>query len=148
MSLAEKISEMPELYEKGDESTARLLLKSGYLDSPQALTVEDVEEALQRHPELADRWLARGRDQRLAGGWSIECDHGQYKVQNYADGAALVEKKKLHAVAEFIVRYVRFVGDMLSRHRARGFRTSQSHMERSAKVRRNPNWWSTSPGYL
>ncbi|HEY2008724.1 MAG TPA: hypothetical protein VGH23_07045 [Rhizomicrobium sp.] len=147
-TLAEKISEMPEAYERGDESTARLLLHSGYLDSPQALTVEDVEEALKRHPELADRWLERGRDQRLVGGWGIECDHGQYKVQNYAGGRALVEKKKLHAVAEFIVRYVRFVGDVLSRYRARGFRASQSHMERSARIARNPNWWPTSPGFL
>jgi hypothetical protein len=148
MILAEKISEMPELYERGDESTARLLLRSGYLDSPQALTVEDVEEALRRHSDLADRWLERGRDQRLAGGWSIECDHGQYRVQSYAGGSALVEKKKLHAVAEFIVRYVRFIGDMLSRHRARDFRTSQSHMGRSARIARNPHWWPTSPGYL
>src|ERR1700761_1743166 len=147
-TLAAKISELPELYERGDESTARLLLGSGYLDSPQDLTVENVEEELNGHPELADRWLERGHDQRLAGGWGIECDHGQYKVQSYAGGSALIDRKKQHAVAEFIVRYVRFVGDMLSRHRARGFRTSQSHMERSAKVAGNPNWWPTSPGLL
>ena len=148
MSLAEKISEMPELYERSDESTARLLLRSGYLDAPQALTVEDVELALGRHPELADRWLKRGHDQRLVGGWGIECDHGQYKVQSFSGGRALVDKKKLHAVAEFIVRYVRFIGDVLSRHRARGFRITQSHMERSARIIRNPNWWPASPGYL
>lgn len=147
-TLAEQISEMPELYERGNESTARLLLNTGYLDAPQALMVEDVEEALSRQPELADRWLERGHDQRLVDGWGIECDHGQYRVQSYAGGRALVEKKKLHAVAEFIVRYVRFIADMLSRHRARGFRISQSHMERSARIARNPNWWAASPGYL
>jgi hypothetical protein len=43
MTLAERISEVPELYEAGNESTARLLRNSGYLDAPQALTVEDVE---------------------------------------------------------------------------------------------------------
>jgi hypothetical protein len=148
MTLAETISAVPELYEEGDESTARLLLRSGYLDQPQALTVEDVEEALRNDPDLADRWLERGHDQRLCGGWGIECDHGQYKVQSYADGRALVEKKKLHAVAEFIVRYVAFMGDVLSRTRARNFRRTQSHMERSAKIPRNPNWWASSPGLL
>src|SRR5271168_3513876 len=106
MTLAERISEVPELYERSDESTARLLLRSGYLDEPQALTVEDVELALARHPELADRWLERGHDQGLAGGWGIECDHGQYRVQSYAGGRQLLERKKLHAVAEFTVRYV------------------------------------------
>jgi hypothetical protein len=148
MTLAERISEVPELYEEGNESTARLLSKSGYLDAPQALTVEDVEQALSRHPELADRWLERGNDQRLAGGWGIECDHGQYRVQSYAGGRHLLERKKLHAVAEFIVRYVAFIGDVLSRHRARAFRISQSHMARSARIPANPNWWAASPGLI
>jgi hypothetical protein len=148
MTLAERISEVPELYEEGNESTARLLSKSGYLDAPQALTVEDVEQALARHPELADRWLERGNDQRLAGGWGIECDHGQYRVQSYAGGRHLLERKKLHAVAEFIVRYVAFIGDVLSRHRARAFSITQSHMTRSVRIPANPSWWAASPGFL
>ena len=45
--------------------------------------------------------------------------------------APLLERKKLHAVAEFIVRYVAFIGDVLSRHRARAFRITQSRMTRS-----------------
>jgi hypothetical protein len=69
-------------------------------------------------------------------------------VQSYAGGRPLVERQKLHAVAEFIVHYVAFIGDVLSRHRARGFRITQSHMERSARIIRNPNWWPASPGYL
>jgi hypothetical protein len=148
MTLAERISEVPELYEEGNESTARLLSKSGYLDSPQALTVEDVERALSHRPELADRWLERGSDQRLVGGWGIECDQGQYRVQSYAGGRHLLERKKLHAVAEFIVRYVAFIGDVLSRHRARAFSITQSHMTRSAQIRANPSWWASSPGFL
>jgi len=148
MTLAERISELPELYEESNESTARLLSKSGYLDAPQALTVEAVEQALSRHPELADRWLERGNDQRFAGGWGIECDHGQYRVQSYAGGHYLLERKKLHAVAEFIVRYVAFIGDVLSRHRARAFRTTQPHMTRSARIPANPSWWAASPGFL
>jgi hypothetical protein len=148
MTLAERISEAPELYEEGDESTAPLLSKSGYLDAPQALTVEDVEQALSRHPELADRWLERGHDQRFAGGWGIECDHGPYRVQSYAGGRHLLERKKLHAVAEFIVRYVAFIGDILSRHRARAFRITQSHMTRSARIPANPRWWASSPGFV
>jgi hypothetical protein len=69
-------------------------------------------------------------------------------VQSYANGRHLVDQRKLHAVAEFIVRYVAFMGDVLSRYRARGFRRSQSHMERSAQIPRNPNWWAASPGLL
>ena len=146
MTLAEIISEVPEIYEQSDESTARLLAKTGYLDAPQALTVADVEQALERHPELADRWLERGHDQRLVGGWGIECDHGQYRVQSYASGRHLVEKKKLHAVAEFIVRYVAFIGDVLSRYRTP--KPGGARMFRSAKIPANPSWWPASPGYL
>lgn len=117
MSLAEKISEVPELYDRNNKSTACLLKDLGFLNSPEPLKVEEVEDALQRHPSLADRWLERGQDQRLAGGWGIECDHGQYRVQSYASGRHLLEKRKLHAVAEFVVRYVGFIRDVLDRYR-------------------------------
>ena len=84
----------------------------------------------------------------MSGGCGIECERGQCKVQSYGNGCALVETRKLHALAKFIIRYVAFMEDMLSRHRARGFRRSQSHMERSAKIPRSPNWWAASPGLL
>ena len=115
-NLAEKVSEVPELYDKGDKSTACLLRDIGFLNSPAPLKVEEVEDALEHHPVLADRWLERGQDQRLIGGWGIECDHGQYRVQSYASGRHLLEKKKLHAVAEFIVRYAGFIRDVLNRY--------------------------------
>ena len=121
MSLAEKISEVPELYDKKDESTACLLREAGLLDSSQPLEVADVEQALRHHPSLADRWLERGHDQRLVGGWGIECDHGQYRVQSFSSGRHLVERKKSHAVAEFVVRYVGFIREVLGRDTRRGF---------------------------
>jgi len=120
MTLAEKVSEVPELYDNGNKSTACLLRDIGFLTSPEPLKVEEVEDALQHHPFLADRWLERGQDQRLIGGWGIECDHGQYRVQSYASGRHLLERKKLHAVAEFIVRYADFIRDVLNRYQRRG----------------------------
>lgn len=122
-TLAEKISAVPELYERSDESTAHLLKEIGFLDSEQPVDVAEVEEALQRHPDRADRWLERGHDQRLAGGWGIECDHGLYRVQSFSSGGHLVEEEKLHAVAEFAVRYVGFIRDV-ARHQHRVPRTS------------------------
>ena len=46
--------------------------------------------------------------------------HGQYRVQSYASGRHLLEKRKLHAVAEFVVRYVGFIRDVLERYRRPG----------------------------
>ncbi|HKU65998.1 MAG TPA: hypothetical protein VJQ06_13160 [Rhizomicrobium sp.] len=98
-------------------STACLLRQAGFLDTSQVLDVAAVEQALRHHPGLADRWLERGHDQRLVGGWGIECDHGQYRVQSFASDHHLLERKKLHAVAEFVVRYVGFIREVLTRHR-------------------------------
>ena len=117
MTLAEKISQVPELYDKEDRSTASLLRDTGFLETSQPLKVEEVEDALRGHPQLVDRWLERGRDQLLTGGWGIERGRGEYHVQSFSTGRHLVEKKKLHAVAEFVVRYVGFVREVLLRYR-------------------------------
>jgi hypothetical protein len=53
----------------------------------------------------------------LTGGWWIECDHGQYRVQSFSSGRHLMERKKLHAVAEFVVRYVGFIREVVQRYR-------------------------------
>jgi hypothetical protein len=116
MNLAQRISEVPDIYQHSNRSTAALLKETGYLEAPQALTVGDVEQALEQDPNLAELWLERGRDQRLAGGWGIECAHGQYRIQSYASGRHLLEKDRLHACAEFIVRYVGFIGEVVRRH--------------------------------
>ena len=116
MSLAQRVSEIPDAYEHSNLSTSQLLAETGYLDRPQALTVSDVEVALQEDPKLAELWLERGRDQRLAGGWGIEHEHGRYRVQSYSSGQCLVERDRLHACAEFIVRYVGFIHQVLRRH--------------------------------
>jgi len=115
-TLAEKVSEVPDLYDKENKSTACLLRDIGFLDAPQPLKVEAVEDALKHHPRLADRWLERVRDQRLTGGWGIECDHGQYRVQSFSSGSHLMERAKLHAVAEFVVRYVGFIREVVNRY--------------------------------
>jgi hypothetical protein len=116
-ALAEKISEVPELYDRTDKSTACLLKDIGILNRQEPLRVEEVEEALRHHPDRADKWLERGHDQLLAGGWGIECDHGRYRIQSFSSGRHLLEQKKLHAVAEFVVRYVGFIRDVLNHSR-------------------------------
>ena len=114
MSLAQRVSEIPDAYEHSNLSTAQLLAETGYLDRPQSLTVTDVEVALGEDPNLAEMWLERGRDQRLAGGWGIEQEHDHYRVQSYSSGRYLVERDRLHACAEFIVRYVGFIRESLN----------------------------------
>jgi hypothetical protein len=116
-NLAEKVSRVPELFEAQDASTATLLKQSGYLDAPQKLTVADVEEELAHQPELAGKWLKRGRDQRLVGGWGLERERGQYVLRDFSSRARIVENSRAHAIAEFVVRYVDFIAKVLARYR-------------------------------
>lgn len=115
MSLAQRVSEIPDAYEHSNLSTVKLLAQTGYLDRPQALTVDDVQKALAEEPQLAELWLERGMDQRLAGGWGIEHEGDRYRVQNYASGHYLLVQDRLLACAEFIVRYIGFIRDTVKR---------------------------------
>lgn len=112
--LADRVSHVPQLYEHSGKSTAALLADAGYLEAPHTLTVDAVEDVLRREPQLAKLWLRRGRDQRIAGGWGIERENGEFRVRSYAGGKDLLVQDRLRACAEFIVRYVSFIGDALA----------------------------------
>jgi hypothetical protein len=71
---------------------------------------------------LADLWLKRSRDQRIAGGWGIEQDHGVYRIHRFTSsgfsaGKPIVLRDRIRACAEFVVRYVSFIGEVLARTR-------------------------------
>lgn len=116
--LAEEISEVPQLYEQGAKSTARLLRDSGFPEKRDALHVEEVEAALRRRPRLAELWLAHRGAQRLAGGWGLEHEDGHWLIQNYSDHRQLVVQDRIRACAEFVVRYVDVIAEVQVRSRA------------------------------
>jgi hypothetical protein len=113
--LAEKISELPKLYAEGNKSTARLLREVGFPEKRDAVTVEEIEAVLKQRPRLADLWLARRHDQLLAGGWSIEHRNDHWRIQNFSDHRHLDVKDRIRACAEFVVRYVAFIGEVQAR---------------------------------
>jgi hypothetical protein len=113
--LAEQVAEVAEQYRHSDRSTACLLEDAGFPELRDALNVDDVEDALKNHPELIDFWLERATDQRVAGGWSIECQGDAYRIQSYSSGEFLVVRDRVRACAEFIVRYSRFIGEVQAR---------------------------------
>lgn len=114
--LAEKVAHLPERFAETDCSTARLLAETGYLDRPQDLKVEDLAEVLAEEPALADAWLDRGHDQRLAGGWGIEREGDTYHVQSFDGGGELVMENRVKATAEFALRYLEVIAAVIRRH--------------------------------
>jgi hypothetical protein len=117
--LAEKVAHLPERFAESDCSTARLLAETGYLDRPQDLKVEDLEQALAEEPALMERWLDRGHDQMLAGGWGIERDGEAYHVQSFDGDGELVVTNRTRATAEFAVRYLRVIAGVMRRQQPR-----------------------------
>ncbi|HXS07751.1 MAG TPA: hypothetical protein VN723_13255 [Rhizomicrobium sp.] len=110
--LTEKIAHIPQAYEHQDKSTASLLEEAGLPGHREELSVEEVEQVLREEPDLARLWLGRGGDQRFSGGWGIERTGREYKLLNFADGGSLSFRDRAHAVAEFAVRYIRFIDEM------------------------------------
>jgi hypothetical protein len=113
--LAEQISQIPERFDAENKSTALILKEAGFPQRRSDLSVEEVEDVFRRSPRLTDKWLRRGSEQRLAGGWGIERENGSYRVQSFADGHSEIEHDRFRACALFVVRYVNFIGDVLSK---------------------------------
>jgi hypothetical protein len=113
--LARRISEVPKLYEAGNKSTACLLKDAAPPELLRSVTVDDVETVLKREPRLIDLWLKRCGDQRVAGGWGIEREGNVYRVRSFSGEGSFVVRDRLRACAEFVVRYVFFIGEVLAR---------------------------------
>ena len=115
--LAEKVGQVPQLYETGNKSTATILKDCGFPEARQFLSVEQLEHVFRQAPHLTDLWLKRANDQRLVGGWGIEQETGEFRVQNYSSGKGFLVADRFKACAEFADRYVGFIGDVLARWR-------------------------------
>lgn len=115
LELAEKVSEVPKLYEEGNRSTACLLKDFGFPENRKDITVEEIESVLKRRPPLTDLWLRRCHDQLLAGGWGIEREKDHWRIQNFSDHRHLEVNDRVRACAEFVVRYVVFIGKVQAR---------------------------------
>ena len=76
------------------------------------LKARDVEEILRENPSLMEMWVARGQDQRYAGGWGIERLEGQFRIVSYGTGQKVKFDDPVKGCAEFVVRYLCFIGDI------------------------------------
>jgi hypothetical protein len=113
--LAEQITKLPDHYEVQDKSTVRLLREAGLPDRLKDLSMDDIETALRQSPKLTDKWIKRGSEQRLGGGWGIEREGEIYRIYSFGGGQMQTEQNRFRACALFILRYVQFISDVESR---------------------------------
>jgi hypothetical protein len=115
-NVTEEIAQIPEHYQSSPCSTASLIEESGLLDRPEALTTNGVEGVLRDHPDWVEQWMARGGDQRIAGGWVLECEGERYRLKDFSTGKSAFFDDRYRACAQFVVRYVRRIADIMRRY--------------------------------
>lgn len=113
--LAQDITEVPLDFEARNRSTACLLKDAGFPDLRGAVTADEVRAVLRAEPELIDLWLERGDDQRLARGWGLQRHGSGYCLVDFATGDVQTFDDSLEVIAQFIVRYVGRIGDVMAR---------------------------------
>jgi hypothetical protein len=118
-----KIVRVPEEFARRDRSTNSLLEDIGFPAARAELKASDVEPLLRADQDLVDLWMTRGHDQRFVGGWGIESRDGHYAVISFADGRKIPFQDRYAACAEFLVRYLCFIGDVQARTKGWARRT-------------------------
>ena len=58
IKILERVISIPIEFTHSDKSPADLLVDSGYLESPEAITVDMLAEALRNSPENIESWLS------------------------------------------------------------------------------------------
>jgi hypothetical protein len=95
-----------------NQSPVSLLRGAGYERLGEAVRASDIADSLRRHPDLAEAWLAYSSDKRVDQGWYVtELPGGAYRVGYYPAGVVLDFSDRTEAVAEFVVRELRSIGD-------------------------------------
>src|SRR5690348_11154500 len=86
------------------DSMAALIQRSGYCETPEALTRERVAEVLRRNPQLIRDWLLWSGDQRWPEGWCFDrkSDH-HFTVYFFPGGLKHRFSDEIGACAEYVV---------------------------------------------
>jgi hypothetical protein len=105
-SIVSAVCQIPIAYRKPDgESLQQLVLRSGYFDNPDELSVDAVEEFLRDKPELVNQWFYFCEDKRTSSGWYI-VDDGQRFLVGQIGGQAVAFLDRVSACAEYVVREI------------------------------------------
>jgi hypothetical protein len=108
-TVVERLCSIPvDFHEQKNVSVVQLIERSGYLEAPGVLTVENLKTFLEKHPSLIDKWIQWSEDQRSYPAWVFgRGTVGYYLYWFPANGEDYVFGDGPQACAEFIIRLVR-----------------------------------------
>ena len=100
------VCQIPIAYRRSDrESLQQLVVKSGYFEKPDELSVSAVAEFLRRNPELVDQWFYFCEDKRTTAGWYIIDERYRFVV-GQINGPKMAISDRVAACAEYVVREI------------------------------------------
>jgi hypothetical protein len=70
--IVRKIIAIPRLFEETQKKVSDLLLESGYLDNPEAVTIDSLVHGFRESPESVNSWLAWSDNKRSDAGWYFQ----------------------------------------------------------------------------
>lgn len=82
-NIVEEIISIPVSFTNSNKSPADLLVASGYLESPEAITVDILADALRKSPEYIESWLIWSDDKRTDSGWYFQRKSGEDFLVGY-----------------------------------------------------------------
>lgn len=105
-AIVARVCELPAQFRaRGDVSMVQLVLESGLIESPEALTPRAVSDYLRQHEHLVEAWTMLSEDKRTSSGWYfVERSDVSFEVGYYPDGPRISFSDRVQACAEFIVR--------------------------------------------
>jgi hypothetical protein len=96
-----------EFYRRGDVSVRSLVLESGYLDDPEALTLDGLRDFLRIDPQLIEDWLRYSESKRTPEGWYFrQQKSGAWEVGLVPETEPLFIGSNVDACAMFILREI------------------------------------------
>jgi hypothetical protein len=105
-AIVNAVCRIPVPYRKpGGKSFFQYIAESGYLDNPEALSVDRVTAFLNQNLDMVHEWFLYCEDKRTSGGWYISDEDDKFVIGKI-HGARQEFSDRIIACAEFIVREI------------------------------------------
>jgi len=114
MKITESVCHIAEEFRRRkDISMYQLLKDSKYIEMPDTVSEESIENYLKKHPALVDSWLQESEDQRTSPAWYFIEHNGLFKkkwiVGYHPDGEKYKFKDKIEACAFYVFKTIQCI---------------------------------------
>ena len=103
MDTTSAICTLPIRFRAGNVSAAQLVLESGLVENPKALTRVAVASFLAARPDVMESWLLWSQDKRTSSGWYLSSEGTGFVVGYYPGGPQTTFRTMIDACSEFIL---------------------------------------------